>query len=63
MHFKNQDCDRALLKAIGASLSGAPAASLGPLGPPLADNVEAIETQRQRLQKQWGLLSNTGEFI
>ncbi|KAM9495781.1 polyamine deacetylase HDAC10-like isoform 1-T1 [Clarias gariepinus] len=54
-----KDCDRALLKAIGASLSGAPAASLGPLGPPLADNVEAIETQRQRLQKQWGLLSNT----
>ncbi|XP_060770411.1 polyamine deacetylase HDAC10 isoform X2 [Neoarius graeffei] len=52
-------CDRDMVRATGASLSGAPAPSLGPLDPPLTKDVEAIEAQRQRLQKQWGLLLNT----
>ncbi|XP_046715305.1 polyamine deacetylase HDAC10 isoform X2 [Silurus meridionalis] len=50
-------CD--MLRATGTSLSGAPAPSLGPLDPPLAEDIKALEAQRQRLQKRWGLLSNT----
>ncbi|KAB5565899.1 hypothetical protein PHYPO_G00246800 [Pangasianodon hypophthalmus] len=52
-------CDRDMVRATGVSLSGAPAPSLGPLDPPLAEDVEAIEAQRQRLQKRWSLLLNT----
>lgn len=52
-----------MLRATGASLSGAPTPSLGPLDPPLAEDVKAIEAQRQRLQERWGLLLNNGEVI
>ncbi|KAK3526134.1 hypothetical protein QTP70_016109 [Hemibagrus guttatus] len=52
-------CDRDMVKATGASLSGASAPSLGPLDPPLPEDVQVIEAQRQRLQQQWGLLLNT----
>lgn len=52
-----------MVRATGAALSGAPAPALGPLDPPLTEDVEAIEAQRQRLQKRWGLLVNMGEFI
>lgn len=51
------------MRATGASLSGASAPSLGPLGPPMAEDVMFIEALRQKLQKRWGLLLNTGEFI
>lgn len=59
----NQGCDGDMLRATGVSLSGAPAPSLGPLDPPPAEDVKAIEAQRQRLQKRWRLLLNTGQFI
>ncbi|XP_058264902.1 polyamine deacetylase HDAC10 isoform X1 [Hemibagrus wyckioides] len=52
-------CDRDMVKATGASLSGASAPSLGPLDPPPPEDVEVIEAQRQRLQQRWGLLLNT----
>uniref|UniRef100_A0A4W4E4U0 Histone deacetylase domain-containing protein n=1 Tax=Electrophorus electricus TaxID=8005 RepID=A0A4W4E4U0_ELEEL len=49
-----------MVNATGASLSGSPGPSLGPLGTPLAENMEALEAQRQRLKSQWGLLLKTG---
>ncbi|XP_047676024.1 polyamine deacetylase HDAC10 isoform X2 [Tachysurus fulvidraco] len=52
-------CDRDMVRATGASLSGASAPSLRSLDPPLPEDVEVIEAQRQRLQQRWGLLVNT----
>uniref|UniRef100_A0A674AWZ8 Histone deacetylase 10 n=1 Tax=Salmo trutta TaxID=8032 RepID=A0A674AWZ8_SALTR len=46
-------------EAVGttaASLLGDPAPSLGPLGAPLPEDMEAMESLRQRLQTHWGLL-------
>uniref|UniRef100_A0A8C7I5D3 Histone deacetylase 10 n=1 Tax=Oncorhynchus kisutch TaxID=8019 RepID=A0A8C7I5D3_ONCKI len=51
-------------EAVGttaASLLGDPAPSLGPLGAPLPEDMEAMERLRQRLQTHWGLLQNAGE--
>uniref|UniRef100_A0A3B4DEM1 Histone deacetylase domain-containing protein n=1 Tax=Pygocentrus nattereri TaxID=42514 RepID=A0A3B4DEM1_PYGNA len=58
-----QGCDRDMVRATCASLSGSPAPSLSPLGLPLAEDVEAIESQRLRLQGRWGLLLNTSELF
>ncbi|TSK13485.1 Histone deacetylase 10 [Bagarius yarrelli] len=52
-------CDSDMVQATAASLSGASAPTLGPLGPPLTEDLEAIEAQRHRLQKRWGLLVNS----
>ncbi|XP_062849574.1 polyamine deacetylase HDAC10 [Trichomycterus rosablanca] len=54
-----QGCEKDIVSATGASLSGASATSLRPLDSPLAEDVKAIEAQRNRLQNHWGLLRNT----
>ncbi|KAI4897468.1 hypothetical protein NFI96_013345 [Prochilodus magdalenae] len=56
-----QGCDKDVVMATCVSLSGAPAPSLSPLGHPLPEDVEAIETQRRRLRGRWSLLLNTSE--
>ncbi|XP_066524718.1 polyamine deacetylase HDAC10 isoform X2 [Hoplias malabaricus] len=53
------DGDRNMVNATCASLFGSPAPSLSPLGPAPAQDVDAIEAQRHRLQDRWGLLLNT----
>uniref|UniRef100_A0A6Q2WWC9 Histone deacetylase domain-containing protein n=1 Tax=Esox lucius TaxID=8010 RepID=A0A6Q2WWC9_ESOLU len=47
--------------ATAASLLGDPAPSLGPLGAPCLEDMEAMERLRQRLQTHWGLLKTSGE--
>ncbi|XP_067090995.1 polyamine deacetylase HDAC10 [Osmerus mordax] len=47
------------LRGTAASLQGDPVPSLGPLGPPPPEDVEAVERQRQRLQTSWKLLQTT----
>ncbi|XP_076863107.1 polyamine deacetylase HDAC10-like isoform X2 [Brachyhypopomus gauderio] len=54
-----RDCGSEMVSATGVSLLGSPAPSLGPLGAPLSEDVEALEAQRQRLKSQWGLLLKT----
>ncbi|KAM3870169.1 polyamine deacetylase HDAC10 [Diretmus argenteus] len=43
-------------------LMGKPAPSLGPLGAPLPEDVEALESQRRRLQADWKLLQTTAPY-
>lgn len=51
------------LRGTAASLQGDPVPSLGPLGAPPPEDVEAVERQRQRLQTSWKLLQTTGKDV
>ncbi|CAB1323396.1 unnamed protein product [Coregonus sp. 'balchen'] len=51
-----QEGEKEAVGATAASLLGDPAPSLGPLGAPLPEDMEAMERLRQRLQTHWGLL-------
>ncbi|XP_051546249.1 polyamine deacetylase HDAC10 [Myxocyprinus asiaticus] len=54
-----QGYDKDLVEVTAAALSGAPAPALGALGPPKPEDFQAMEKQRQRLQKRWSLLRCT----
>ncbi|MFT7816994.1 histone deacetylase 10 isoform X2 [Arapaima gigas] len=54
-----QGAEKEIIRVTAASLLGEPASTLGPLGPPLSENVKAVEKERQRLQTHWGLLQTT----
>uniref|UniRef100_A0A8C7I292 Histone deacetylase 10 n=1 Tax=Oncorhynchus kisutch TaxID=8019 RepID=A0A8C7I292_ONCKI len=56
-----QEGEEEAVGTTAASLLGDPAPSLGPLGAPLPEDMEAMERLRQRLQTHWGLLQNAGE--
>ncbi|XP_013979959.1 polyamine deacetylase HDAC10 isoform X1 [Salmo salar] len=51
-----QEGEKEAVGTTAASLLGDPAPSLGPLGAPLPEDMEAMERLRQRLQTHWGLL-------
>uniref|UniRef100_A0A3P8XTI7 Histone deacetylase domain-containing protein n=1 Tax=Esox lucius TaxID=8010 RepID=A0A3P8XTI7_ESOLU len=54
-----QEGQREAVGATAASLLGDPAPSLGPLGAPCLEDMEAMERLRQRLQTHWGLLKTS----
>uniref|UniRef100_A0A674AXL4 Histone deacetylase 10 n=1 Tax=Salmo trutta TaxID=8032 RepID=A0A674AXL4_SALTR len=56
-----QEGEKEAVGTTAASLLGDPAPSLGPLGAPLPEDMEAMESLRQRLQTHWGLLQTAGE--
>ncbi|KAM4618505.1 polyamine deacetylase HDAC10 isoform 2-T2 [Polymixia lowei] len=54
-----QENEKASVSPTASSLQGTPAPSLGPLGAPLPEDVEALERLRHRLQADWKLLQTT----
>ncbi|XP_068169779.1 polyamine deacetylase HDAC10 isoform X3 [Antennarius striatus] len=57
-----QDREKDCVAPTVSPLLGDAAPPLGPLDAPLAEDVEALERLRNRLQVDWKLLQTTGEF-
>ncbi|KAJ8374134.1 hypothetical protein SKAU_G00047140 [Synaphobranchus kaupii] len=55
------DSGENVLEATACSLLGGPAPTLGPLGPLAPEEVQEVESQRHRLQAQWGLLKTAAK--
>lgn len=55
-----QEGEKECVGPTASSLLGVAAASLGRLGAPLQEDVEALEGLRSRLQADWKLLQTTG---
>ncbi|XP_023647151.1 polyamine deacetylase HDAC10 isoform X2 [Paramormyrops kingsleyae] len=51
------------IRTTAASLLGEPAQSLGTLGDPLPESMDAVEKLRLKLETQWGLLQTRGQNL
>ncbi|XP_048863310.1 polyamine deacetylase HDAC10 isoform X2 [Brienomyrus brachyistius] len=56
-----QGAEEETIRATAASLLGEPAQSLGTLGGPLPESLDAVEKLRLKLETQWGLLQTRAE--